>query len=111
MPHPGPYQTRVSAYGELYGRVERKLFAEVAADRSAVSLKREYLQRYGIPARLFNAVRVSLEGRMVSVKAQQELRLDSVDRRLARAERRIRSTNRSVGGRPCGRSMRRCRRT
>ena len=77
MPHPDTYQTRVaeyagierkagdaalSAYGELYGRVERKLFAEVAAGQSAVSLKREYLKRYGIPARMFNAVRVSLEG-------------------------------------------------
>ena len=106
MPHPGTYQTRVSeyagverqagdaalsAYGELYGRVERTLFAEVAAGRSAASLKSEYLQRYGIPARLFNAVRVSLEGRMASVKAQQKLRLDRLDRRLARTERRIRA--------------------
>ncbi len=80
----------LSAYGELYGRVERKLFAEAAAGRSAVSLKREYLKRYGIPARMFNAVRVSLEGRMASVRAQQPLRLDSLDRRMARVERRIR---------------------
>ena len=105
MSHPATYQTRVSAYGgmdrvagdaalsaygELYGRVERTLFVEVAAGRSAVSLKSEYLQRYGIPARMFNAVRVSLEGRIASVKAQHPLRLDSLDRRLARAERRIR---------------------
>ena len=105
MQHPGTYQTRVSAYvgierkvgdaalsaySELYGRVERKLFAEVSAGRSAVSLKRAYLQRYGIPARMFNAVRVSLEGRMASVRAQQPLRLDRLSRRMARAEHRIR---------------------
>ena len=50
----GTYQTRVSdysgmdrsagdgalsAYGELYGRVQRKLFAAVAAGRSGRSLK------------------------------------------------------------------------
>ena len=35
----------LSAYGELYGRVERKLFAEVAAGRLAVALKSVYLQR------------------------------------------------------------------
>lgn len=60
--------------------MERTLFAEVAAGRSAVALKSEYLQRYGIPARMFNAVRVSLEGRMASVKEQQKLRVDSLDR-------------------------------
>ena len=76
MRHPGTYQTRVATYVG----VERTLFAEVAAGRSAVALKSEYLQRYGIPARMFNAVRVSLEGRMASVKEQQKLRVDSLDR-------------------------------
>ena len=79
----------LSAYAELYGRVERKLFAEMAAGRSAAALKSEYLKRYGIPARMFNAVRVSLEGKIASVKEQQKLRLDSLGRRIARAQRRI----------------------
>ena len=46
----------LSAYAELHGLVERKLFAEVAAGRSATSLKSGYLKRYGIPARMFNGV-------------------------------------------------------
>ena len=79
----------LSAYAELYGRVQRKLFAEVAAGRSASSLKSAYLRSYGIPARMFNAVRVSLEGKVTSVKEQQKLRLDSLDRRIARAEGQI----------------------
>ena len=79
----------LSAYAELNGRVERKLFAEVAADRSAASLKSGYLKRYGIPARMFNAVRVSLEGKIASVKDQQKLRVDSLGRRIARAQRQI----------------------
>ena len=37
----------LSAYAELYGRVQRKLFAEVAAGRSATSLKSAYLERFG----------------------------------------------------------------
>ena len=104
MQHPGTYQTRVScyggveraagdaalsAYGELYGRVQRKLFADVAAGSSAVSLKGAYLKRYGIPARMFNGVRVSLEGKVASVREQQKLRLDDLQRRMARAERQI----------------------
>ena len=79
----------LSAYCELYGRVERRLFAEVAAGRSSVSLKSKYLKRYGIPARMFNGVRVSLEGKVASVKEQQKLRLDSLGCRIGRAERQI----------------------
>ena len=54
----------LAAYGERYGRVQRQLFAAFAAGRSVTSLKGEYLREYGIPARMFNAVRVSLEGKM-----------------------------------------------
>ena len=104
MTGPGTYHTRVSeyvgidraagdaalsAYGELYGRVQRKLFAEVAAGRSATSLKSAYLKKLGIPARMFNGVRVSLEGKVASVKEQQKLRVNSLGGRVARAERQI----------------------
>ena len=103
-PRTATYQTRVSeyagtdreagdgalsAYAELYGRVQRKLFAEVAAGRSATALKSPYLKRYQIPARMFNGVRVSLEGKVASVKEQQKLRVDSLGRRIARAQRQV----------------------
>ena len=78
----------LSAYAELYGRVERKLFAEVSAGRPA-ALKREYQRRYGIPARMFNAVRVSLEGKIASVREQQKLRLDGLRGQIGRAEKQI----------------------
>ena len=79
----------LSAYAELYGRVQRKLFAQVAAGQPASSLKSEYLRRYGIPARMFNGVRVSLEGKVASVKEQQKLRVDSLGRRIAQVERQV----------------------
>ena len=79
----------LSAYAALYGRVERKLFAAVSAGRSATSLKSEYLERYEIPARMFNGVRVSLEGKIASVREQQKLRVDNLGRQIARAERQI----------------------
>ena len=68
--------------------MERKLFAAVSADRSAASLKSDYLKRYGIPARMFNGVRVSLEGKIASVREQQKLRVD-LGRQIARAEWQI----------------------
>ena len=101
------FQTRVSAYGgldraagdaalsayaKLYGEVERKLFADVASGRSAASLKSACLERYRIPARMFNGVRVSLEEKVASVREQQKLRLDSLERRIARAEVRVAQT-------------------
>ena len=104
MQQTGTYQTRtadyagldrwagdavLAAYGELYGRVQRKLFAEVAAGCSTTSLKSAYLERHGIPARMFNGVRVSLDGKSASVREQQKLRLGDLQRRIARAEEQI----------------------
>ena len=79
----------LSDYAYLYGGIERKHFAQVAAGRSSASLKSEYLKRYGIPARMFNGVRVSLEGKVASVREQQKLRVDNLARRIARARGQI----------------------
>ncbi len=98
---PATYQTRIgdfagidrnagedllSAYAHLYGRIERRLFADISAGRPTSSLKSEYLLRYRIPARMFNRVRVSLEGKVASVREQQQLRVDGLRRRIVRAE-------------------------
>ena len=69
--------------------MQRKLFAAVAAGRSAVLLKSEYIKEHGLPARLFNAVRVSLDGKMSAVRAAQKLRVDGLERRIAQAERQV----------------------
>ena len=79
----------LSAYAELCGKVQRKLFAAVAAERSAASLKSEYISEHGIPARMFNAVRVSLEGKASAVRAAQRLRVDGLERRIAQAEQQV----------------------
>ena len=75
----------LSAYAALYGKVQHKLFADVAAGESAVSKKSEYIEKHGIPARMFNAVRVSLEGKVSAVRESQLLQLDSLRRRVSRA--------------------------
>ena len=88
----------LSAYAELYGRVQRKLFAAVAADWSAASLKSDYIREHGIPARMFNAVRVSLEGKVSSVREQQKLRVDGCSGELLKRNGRLRRTRNRVGG-------------
>ena len=82
-------EAALAAYAELYGRVQRKLFADFSAGELPASLKRVYLQRYGIPARMFNGVRVSLEGKVSSVRETMVLRRDGLERRIARAELEI----------------------
>ena len=100
----GTYQTRIydyagvdraagdaalSAYASLYGQMQRKLFAEVAAGRSAAPLKRDYIREHGIPARMFNAVRVSLDGKVSAGRESQRLQQDSLQRRIDRAQRQV----------------------
>ena len=82
-------EAALAAYAELYGRVQRKLFGDFSAGELPASLKKVYLQRYGIPARMFNGVRVSLEGKVSSVRETMVLRRDGLERRIARAEREI----------------------
>ena len=79
----------LSAYAALYGQVQRKLFADVAAGESAVSKQSEYIEKHGIPARLFNAVRITLEGKVSAVRESQLLQLDSLRRRVSRAEKQV----------------------
>ena len=93
------YQTRVetdaaaggalSAYTQLYGHVERRLFAAAAAGEPFMALKRGYLVHHGISSRLFNSVKVSLEGKVKAVQATRKLRIDDLKRRLAKADKTL----------------------
>ena len=76
----------LAAYAQLYGRVQRKLFADFSAGEVPASLKKEYLERYGIPARMFNGLRVSLEGKVSAVQKTMGLRRDSLQCRIGQAE-------------------------
>ena len=104
IPQTRTYQTRIavyegidradgdaalSAYAALYGKVQHKLFAAVAAGESAVSKKSAYIEEHGIPARMFNAARITLDGKVSAVRGSQLLQLDSLRRRIARAEKQV----------------------
>ena len=88
------YQTRISgkedalsAYAELFGVLQRRLFADVSAGHSSASLKSDYIRRYGVPARMFNAIRVILEGRMSAARESQKLHRQTLEGLIARAEK------------------------
>lgn len=95
------YQTRVSgnqdglaAYANLYGTLQRSLFADVSGGHNAPSLKSEYISRHSIPARMFNALRITLESRMSSARESQKLHGDTLQGLIARASRQITSLGR-----------------
>ena len=88
------YQTRISgkedalsAYAELFGVLQRRLFADVSAGHPSASLKSDYIRRYGVPARMFNAIRVTLEGRMSAANESQKLHRQTLGGLIARAEK------------------------
>lgn len=75
------YQTRLTldddqaavlgAYADLYGRTERSLFAAMQAGGKLNDLKRDFLPRFGVTARQFNAVRIGLDGKIDSIKQRR----------------------------------------
>ncbi|WP_447972163.1 IS200/IS605 family accessory protein TnpB-related protein [Nitrospira sp. Kam-Ns4a] len=101
------YQTRLvippkadsllGAYAELYGHVQRTLFAAMARGESPESLKPAYLQRFGLTARQFNAICHTLKGMVSSIKERRKgliqearTRINTAEKRLAALDRRHR---------------------
>ena len=82
-------ESALSAYARLYGRLERKLLARYCAGERLTSLKKPWIAAHRIPARMFNSLRVSVEGKISSVREGQPRRVDSLERRIKNAERQI----------------------
>ncbi|ABM36636.1 IS200/IS605 family accessory protein TnpB-related protein [Polaromonas naphthalenivorans] len=89
------YQTRpaldaaqavmLDAYAELYGRAERSLFAALQAGGKLNDLKRDFLSRFGITARQFNAVRIGLEGKIDSIRQRRPELIAEAQARIKKA--------------------------
>ena len=79
----------LSAYADLYGKLERKLYARYRAGVSLPSLKNRFLAAYRIPGRMFNSLRVSVEGKISSAREGQLRQIESLDRRIGRAKKQV----------------------
>jgi len=75
----------LDAYAALYGRAERTLFARLRAGEPLAALKREFLVRFGLTARQFNALAADLQGKISSVRKRRPGLMRSLERRIARA--------------------------
>ncbi len=95
------YETRVlsepdrdallSAYAELYGRAKRTLFARLCAGAPLAPLKRAFLVRFGLTARQFNALAAEVRGAIAGIKARRPKLIASLERRIARAKKVLRT--------------------
>ena len=56
----------------LYSIIERKLFSQISKGLNPNKLKNEFLIKYGITARQFNAINAYLKGKIKSIKALQK---------------------------------------
>ena len=79
----------LSDYAQLFGRVERILFAQFSAGVSLTSLKNSFLIKYRIPARMLNSLRVSLEGKISAVRESMNRHIESLTTRIKRAKAQI----------------------
>lgn len=96
------YQARVTtdtqddalldAYGDLYGRIERTLFAEtIAKGHKPESVKSAYLKRFGITARQFNSVCRNLKGKAESIRRNQKRLIKEAEQRIKKADKTVRN--------------------
>jgi IS605 OrfB family transposase len=76
----------LSAYAALYGRAERTLFAKLQSGGNLTDLKREFLPKFGITARQFNALASEVKGKIQSTEERRVGLIQEAEERIARAK-------------------------
>jgi IS605 OrfB family transposase len=113
------YHTRISdpdgtldevlgGYAEVYGRAERALFADLARGGDPAALKSDYLIRFGLTARQFNAIAINLKGKIASIQERREGLIEEAKARIKTAEQVIAKLDQALS--PPLEAAERCRR-
>ena len=77
----------LSDYAALYGKAERSLFARLEAGGNLTDLKREFLPKFGITARQFNALAAELKGKTASIRERAAGLIEESAHRIAKAKK------------------------
>jgi IS605 OrfB family transposase len=80
-----------------FTRLGRCLFADIAAGQNPNDLKKEYIARHQISARHFNSLRVSIEGKVASIKARQPEIIAEQKDRIESLKKKITSLSKKQG--------------
>lgn len=89
-------ESALSAYADLYGKAERSLFAALQAGGTLNTLKRDFLPRFGITARQFNAVRIGLEGKIDAIKQRRPGLIEEAETRINKAQKVINKLEKQI---------------
>ncbi len=77
----------LTAYAALYSKAERTLFAKLRSGGNLTDLKREFIPKFGITARQFNAMAAVLKGKIASIKERRAGLIQEMERRINKAEK------------------------
>ena len=91
-------QRWLSACGDLYGRLQRTLYANIAKGESASRLKPGFCAEHGLSARQFNALRLELEGKISGTLELLKLRKRDIKTNLKSTARSIARLSKDVAG-------------
>ena len=102
------YQTRVVVtpkqdqmlreYASLFGHVERTLFAEIQKGGDAKQRKSDYLARFGVTARQFNAVRIQLQGKINAIRELIPLQIEHLKTKIRKGKKNLAKLVKSIRG-------------
>ncbi|WP_041447074.1 hypothetical protein [Thiocystis violascens] len=71
---------------DLYGRAERALFAAMRCGLAPCALKSEFMERFGLTARQFNALAINLKGKIASIKERRDGLIAEAKARIKKAQ-------------------------
>lgn len=93
------YQTRLSTddslshalvcYAELFSKVEHHLFKAKILKVDSNTCKRDFLKRFGITGRQYNAVQTTLQGKIDSIIESRHLRISELEGKIKTLESKV----------------------
>lgn len=86
----------LDAFGALYGKLQRKLYALIAKGENASALKVEFSAEFGLSARQFNAMRIELQGKIVSTVELLKLRKKELQGGIGSIKRSIKKIEKAL---------------
>ena len=99
------YQTRIAldsasvahlgSYAELFARVEHHLFKKIISNADPNACKREFLQRFGITGRQYNACKTILKGKIDSIREKRDLQIADLEEEIKKLGPKIKKIRNS----------------
>jgi hypothetical protein len=94
VPNPADADAALGAYAKLFGQVQRKLFAAIAAGADPGELKAHYCRQHRITARQFNAIHAEVRGKIDAIKERRKGLIGEQAARIKKAQSVVKKLSR-----------------